>query len=388
MMRSVYLTDTSWRTAYYACKALARRGLTVIGLTSVPSIYNRSIYYSDFKTVPSPESDPDAWISAVEKSITPGSVLLPISPVSISVVSANADRLSKKLLIPCLPQDQLASAFDKLKTISIASQIGIPVPSTIKISDQNDCIEQCRNLSYPIVLKINIENNWDPKQRYGIAYNQSEVAVIYEKLSKLKTGVIAQEYIIGQGVGISVLAHKGRIIASYTHQRLREQYITGGPSTFCASYHSEQLEEYAQRFLKQSGWSGIFMLEFKLNKERNTYYLMEINPRFWGSMELAIRSGINFPYLYYQWICGEPIDTVNNKTKHIKLKYLKMDTKAFATYVHDPHTTSRFLKILRYFGEYSDFRVRYNLDCKDWKINIPEIIETIKNIGKILYYAF
>src|SRR2546429_3087672 len=37
-------------------------------------------------------------------------------------------------------------------------------------------------------------------------------------------------------------------------------------------------------------------------------YLMEINPRRSASVEIAVRAGVDFPYLLYQWASGGPID--------------------------------------------------------------------------------
>jgi hypothetical protein len=37
---------------------------------------------------------------------------------------------------------------------------------------------------------------------------------------------------------------------------------------------------------------------------------MEINPRLSASVEVAVRAGVDFPYLLYQWANGDPIDHV------------------------------------------------------------------------------
>jgi len=37
---------------------------------------------------------------------------------------------------------------------------------------------------------------------------------------------------------------------------------------------------------------------------------MEINPRLSASVEVAVRAGVDFPYLLYQWASGGPIERV------------------------------------------------------------------------------
>ena len=50
--------------------------------------------------------------------------------------------------------------------------------------------------------------------------------------------------------------------------------------------------------LDNLNWHGVGMVEFKKNKIKNKLYLMEINPKFWGSHDLSISSGINFAEEY------------------------------------------------------------------------------------------
>ena len=46
------------------------------------------------------------------------------------------------------------------------------------------------------------------------------------------------------------------------------------------------------------GWHGVAMFEFKLDDE-GRYCLMEVNGRFWGSLQLAIDAGVDFPRLLW-----------------------------------------------------------------------------------------
>jgi len=41
------------------------------------------------------------------------------------------------------------------------------------------------------------------------------------------------------------------------------------------------------------------MVEFRVDARDGTAKLMEVNPRFWGSLQLSILSGADFPYLLY-----------------------------------------------------------------------------------------
>ena len=58
-----------------------------------------------------------------------------------------------------------------------------------------------------------------------------------------------------------------------------------------------QIMELGLSLLKSLNWVGVGMVEFKVDPRDGIPKLMEVNPRFWGSLQLAIVSGIDFPYL-------------------------------------------------------------------------------------------
>ncbi|MCE9584015.1 MAG: ATP-grasp domain-containing protein, partial [Planctomycetes bacterium] len=119
-----------------------------------------------------------------------------------------------------------------------------------------------------------------------------------------RAGCLIQERVEGEGWGVSVLMGEGgAVLAMFTHRRLREYPATGGPSTLRESARNPALEDAAVRLLRHIGWTGVAMVEFK--KRGDDAWLMEINPRFWGSLALAIESRVNFPLLLVQWARGQ-----------------------------------------------------------------------------------
>lgn len=61
------------------------------------------------------------------------------------------------------------------------------------------------------------------------------------------------------------------------------------------------------KLLSSLKWIGIAMVEWKIDANDGLPYLLEINPRFWGGLELAIRSGVDFPMMYYQACLDQPV---------------------------------------------------------------------------------
>ena len=62
--------------------------------------------------------------------------------------------------------------------------------------------------------------------------------------------------------------------------------------------------------MENIAWHGVAMIEYRIDKRTNQPKLMEINPRFWGSLETAVYSGVNFPYLLYNLSINKQCDNI------------------------------------------------------------------------------
>jgi predicted ATP-grasp superfamily ATP-dependent carboligase len=85
----------------------------------------------------------------------------------------------------------------------------------------------------------------------------------------------------------------------FTHKRLREKLETGGTSTLRIAAPNPILEQVAHQLLSALKCHGVAMVEFKYDPEKQKGWFLEINPRLWGSLHLAISAGVDFPYLLY-----------------------------------------------------------------------------------------
>lgn len=109
------------------------------------------------------------------------------------------------------------------------------------------------------------------------------------------TPVLQQQYVFGRGIGIEFLYRHGRKVWHFAHERVREFPLSGGASSYRRSIQPpEHLLADAQKLLDHLSWHGVAVVEFKVD-EHGRHWLMEINPRLWGSLALAIDAGVDFP---------------------------------------------------------------------------------------------
>ncbi|MBE3128285.1 MAG: ATP-grasp domain-containing protein [Actinobacteria bacterium] len=201
----------------------------------------------------------------------------------------------EKAILPS--EESLRKCFDKYSTIQLAKDCGIPVPFSIHIKSLEEIGKVDEIVKFPCVIKPSCEIE---AKFVFYANNQEELNSHLEKSFRIlgensKYGVIVQEYISGIGAGFFALYDKGTPVRIFMHQRLREWPISGGASTAAKAFYSDKLKKYGLTLLNTLNWNGVAMIEFKYNYDEEEFYLMEINPKFWGSLELALRAGVNFP---------------------------------------------------------------------------------------------
>jgi len=66
------------------------------------------------------------------------------------------------------------------------------------------------------------------------------------------------------------------------------------------------LQQACDALLDRLHWEGVAMVECKQDLDRGGWCVIEINGRFWGSLQLAIDSGVDFPVHLVASALGQP----------------------------------------------------------------------------------
>jgi predicted ATP-grasp superfamily ATP-dependent carboligase len=145
------------------------------------------------------------------------------------------------------------------------------------------------------------------RSKHGVrhAADHHQLAEALATLPASAYPLILQQRIVGPGTGIFLLVWDGKVRATFAHRRLREKPPAGGVSVYRESIAADPtLVESSRRLLARLGWQGVAMVEYKIDAATGTPYLMEINGRFWGSLQLAIDAGVDFPRLLMEVSAG------------------------------------------------------------------------------------
>jgi predicted ATP-grasp superfamily ATP-dependent carboligase len=308
------VTDGDQRPALAIARSLGSRGVSVlVGAEREASLASASKYCAGRVTYPSPEHRQQAFdrflLDFVRRERV--DVVVPVTDVAMYSVAANQQALGRHCATACPPFDAFEIVTDKWSLVQRALSCGVPVPRTHYVGSLPDLEAGIARMELPAVVKptrsrIPTGQGWiHTSVRY--AESPGDLWRLYEETDYLaRYPWLIQERIVGPGLAIFVLFDRGQLLTSFAHRRLREKPPSGGASVLSESVAVDpELRESAIRLLGPLGWHGVAMLEFKRDDRTGKAFLMEVNGRFWGSLQLAIAAGVDFPHLACQLALGE-----------------------------------------------------------------------------------
>jgi predicted ATP-grasp superfamily ATP-dependent carboligase len=299
---NVLLTDGHTRAALAIVRSLGEAGHTVyVTAPRRRSIAGLSRHCAGEYLQPAGDASPDEIV---------GSLAATASRIEADRVVAMTDRTLTGIhaaapifapgTLPPPSSDNYFAASDKTWLFTRCREWAIDVPDGVvidggKLPRRKD-VEQ---LGGQWVLRPALSWRWD-----GQAWVRGAVRAIDDWDTLVEAigadAAFAHPYLVqrrirGTGCGLFLSAREGRIVALFSHQRVREKPPWGGVSTLCRSVRPPRdLVEIAERFVGEQDWSGLAMLEFKRDSADGRPYLLEINARPWGSMALSRAAGVDF----------------------------------------------------------------------------------------------
>jgi predicted ATP-grasp superfamily ATP-dependent carboligase len=283
----VFVTDGSYPNCLAAVRALSREGFDVtvgerasIPLSATISFWSR--HCAERFRYPDPQADRSQAALAIIEHLKSQryAAAIPIGLEMTELFVANRHSLAAPTMLP--PSESFGIAADKRLTYAHAAALGIPTPRTVPAA-------RWRELTLPVVFK-------NARSGAIVARTRGEAAAREEEIGPAIERYVAQDYIPGEnGFGYFGFFKEGREAGCFMHERLMQYPKEGGPSVVARAVRDAPLRSQGSALLKSLQWHGVAMVEFKRSDADGRLYLMEINPKFWGSLDLAIQAGCNFP---------------------------------------------------------------------------------------------
>lgn len=260
-------------------------------------------------------------------------IMLPLTERTCLLCNADADAWrSAGVVVGCGPNDMLLRVFDKARTLERAAACDIAIPPTRVPTSFDGYRDAARELGFPCVIKSRFSFAWHDGQLLpdpGVAY-VADLERLEDAVRARRQGnhwPLIQRFVPGHGKGVFALCDHGRAVAWFAHERLRDVRPSGSGSSLRRSVPVDpRLQEPSARLLADLAWHGPAMLEFRDDGVRSPW-LMEINGRFWGSLQLAIAAGADLPHQWVRILSNEAVAPAAGYRNGVTLRWLWGDVK-------------------------------------------------------------
>src|SRR4051794_1835363 len=325
----VLLTGSEHPAGLAALRALDRAGYQVwAAVQSRSSLGARSRAAAGLVDVPDPRAAPDAFVSALAEAARRLRVaaVLPGTEAALLALAGRTDEFPGPVAVGSATETALRRATDKVALALLALRAGLDAPPTrILAADDLDASEE---LSFPAVVKpLRSELlAGDRLQRFEAQRVESH-GELRRALSVLPEAVgLVQPYIDGRLISFNGVAFEGRLYAANQHFVRRVWPDRCGQAVNAETIPMNPRRERAvAAFMKALGWSGVFNLQLIERDGRD--YVIDLNPRFYVSMTLAVAAGLNLPAIWTSLLLGLPAEAGGYRTG-VRFRQEKGDPRA------------------------------------------------------------
>lgn len=300
-MPTIIVTDGEQRSSLAIVRSLGRAGhRCVIVSISGRSLAGASRHAAREVQAPDPGEAPDAFVRVLSDLVVEehAEVVIPVTEEAILAVLPHRESIGA--IVPFPDRPTFHAICDKSHVLEVARTIGIRVPRQREILSREDSVA---SLELPLVLKPARSVYTTPdgrRAKVSVAWARvpTDLRAALDNYSDAAFPILAQEVISGSGLGVFAFVREGQVVARFAHRRILEKPPSGGVSVLSRSEPmDDDLYALSTRLLSALDWSGVAMVEYKRDSSTGEPVLMEINGRFWGSLQLAIDAGVDFPRL-------------------------------------------------------------------------------------------
>jgi predicted ATP-grasp superfamily ATP-dependent carboligase len=318
------------RTILSVIRSLGRGGIEVhIAWNNPDCVSLSSRYVRQAHPLPPYVYGNTAWLDALCKLMDQErfDLVIPCSDVDTLACCEHRAELEKWGRVYTPNPEACDILFDKHKTNDLAKSLGVRIPRELIVTSLEQAQGVFQRLGVPVVVK--------PRRTFDMVDGKLDLGVrkagTPEELSRvlptmLVAGPVAiQENFVGQGAGIELLLKDGEPLMAFQHLRVHEP-LHGGQSAYRKSVPvSADLLEAAIAILRAVRYTGVAMVEFKINPITLEWVLIEVNARFWGSLPLAVAAGAEFPLALFQLLVEGKTPVRRNYRNNIFCRNLSLD---------------------------------------------------------------
>ncbi len=370
----VLVTGSTLKIGMAAVFNLTKKGCTVIGADEKALPFNMHSRHlkSHYDHAPFTSSKfYDDIISIISKEKP--DVLIPIG--GTQQISLHKNEISKLISVLVPDYESYCTAFDKKKTYELCNKVGIDMPKHFTDEEANDLLRSSEN------HKLVIKPDFDIGGSRGFEIiNTIEELKLAEKYIQNKLGnYIIEEFIPGASKTrtLQLLFNKqNKLISYFILKKIRQWPITGGNTAYAVSTNEQELLEFVLPFFEKCRWEGPAGVQLIIDERNGRPKLIEINPRFTGSLAFAIQCGVDLPFA----ACLSAInkDDINPPNYDAGKFYIHLSFYLKAVMKEFGISRKKFGLLKQVFKELLQKKVGVMVDNKDLPVYLAKAITELK----------
>jgi protein-tyrosine-phosphatase/predicted ATP-grasp superfamily ATP-dependent carboligase len=289
-------------------RSLGRGGLEVhVGWCEPAAPALRSRYVHRHHDIPRYDPSDDGWKRKLLEvmDFERFDLVLPCHAEQVVPLQLNRMELSRHSRLWALDDETYQVVANKVRSYDLAHSLGLPVPPQAVVRDTAALAGLETRFGWPMIVKPRFSvygSDLPSRARVRKAYDAKQLSGLVETMLRRDEAVVVQAYAPGRGLGVEVLCKEGRILVAFQHERIHEPPHGGGSSYRRSVPLEEHFHAATQKLMAALAYTGVAMVEYKRDTASADWSFMEINGRFWGSLPLAVASGVDFPLYLYQMI--------------------------------------------------------------------------------------
>jgi predicted ATP-grasp superfamily ATP-dependent carboligase len=322
------VTDVQLAPAVAGVRGLGRAGIGVIALgpdRSAAGLWSR--YTSDREVGPDAVASPEAYVDLVARVAKERGplVVYPSREESIDAIVDHLAEMPPEVAFPFPTDDALRKIREKPGLEALAAEVGLRSPATIVEATAGELLES--SIPVPSVIK--------PAAPVGRVFCTARVIESQEELREVLVQraasderVLVQEHATGSLISVEiVLDRDGQVAMQFQGLALETWPPKAGSISYAVSVEPDpDLVERAAELLRRAGYWGLAQLDFVDDARGKT--LIDVNPRFYACLPLALACGVNLPQMWHAVVTGGPRPPLSNYPIGVTYRWLKGDLAA------------------------------------------------------------
>jgi len=349
--------DADSQAGLCVVRSLGKRGVPVTAASDADRSLGALSRYSENAVSHRPPAEaPAAFVDQLVGVLAAGDyfAVIPVNDATTKVVSQRKAQLEATGTTVAVPDwEQAKLAYDKARTFELAESLSVPTPSTRAPDSLSDVERLADDISYPVVVKSRSKYVHDSAGRLHLhrvgddsyADGPAELVSTYRDVLARNDHLdavppLVQEYVPGETTTTVGLAEDGAFRAWFQERRLRTTPASGGNSTVITGMRDPKMRDHAAEVVAALDWTGPIQVEFMRTPD-DEYYLIEVNGRYWGSVPLAVDSGVDVPWLHLCQLHGStPANPPVYRDDVVHQRLLYGDCKWLAERLSDGHPSA------------------------------------------------